>query len=238
MNPETGLDLDAALVERINTVLNGSYIPLDGYEEAQLHELAFWRWVAYEGYSGQPPMEFFNHQQRFMTSCYTKTGWSIDRFANQRVFELGCGPVGMIEFVRGAERYAFDPLNDYYSLLFKNLRRGGVVYLNMKEDILKLAPVDFGICFNVLDHTDNGLEWFEIFFQTIKPGGYFLVQVNTIRAGYDRTPEHNKMHPSPMTHEQIGKMLSTASSKFECQLSSEPSADNEFFYMAWGQKNY
>ena len=40
MNPETGVDLSSHLVEKINSVLNGSYVSSDPYEEAQLRELA------------------------------------------------------------------------------------------------------------------------------------------------------------------------------------------------------
>lgn len=197
MNPETGVDLSSHLVEKINSVLNGSYVPSDPYEEAQLRELAFWRWVAYEGYAGKPPMDFFNHQQKFMTSCYQKTGWSIDKFRNQEIFELGCGPVGMIEFVQGVKRSAFDPLNEFYSLLFEKLRSSDIRYVSKREEVVCLPSVDFGICFNVLDHTDNAQDWFDLFIGTIKAGGHFLLQVNTVREGFERTEEHNRMHPSP-----------------------------------------
>lgn len=142
----------------------------------------------------------------------------------------------MIEFVEGKVRFAFDPLNDYYNLLFKNLRSGGVRYLSKKQDVLNLPPVDFGICFNVLDHTDNAQGWFDLFFKSIKSGGSFLLQVNTVKDGFDRTEEHNRMHPSSLTYEQITSMLSSVTDSFDYELSSNPSADNEFFYMAWGQK--
>jgi hypothetical protein len=143
----------------------------------------------------------------------------------------------MIEFIPGAQRTAFDPLNPYYSILFKNLRRGNVQYIQDKEEIARLEPADFGICFNVLDHTDNFEEWFNIFFNTIKPGGYFILQVNTVREDFDRTPEHKKMHPSPIEHHQIDELISSVASNFNFKLENKPSADNEFFYMAWGQKN-
>lgn len=237
MSPKTGIDLSPDLVEKINHVLNGSYAPSDPYEEAQLRELAFWRWVAYEGYAGKPPMDFFNQQQQFMTSCYQKTGWPIDKFRDQEIFELGCGPVGMIEFVVGAKRFAFDPLNEYYNRLFKNLRSEQVQYLSKKDNIICLSQVDFGICFNVLDHTNNAQEWFELFFKSIKPGGHFLLQVNTVKDGFERTDEHNRMHPSPLNFEQAQDMLSTVAEKFDYELVARPSADNEFFYMAWGQKS-
>lgn len=45
------------------------------------------------------------------------------------------------------------------------------------------------------------------------------------------------MHPSPLKYEQIQEMLSAVSEKFDYELADQPSADNEFFYMAWGQKS-
>lgn len=238
MNPKTGIDLSPDLVEKINKVLNGSYVPCDPYEDAQLRELAFWRWVAYEGYAGKSPMDFLNHQQQFMTSCYQRTGWPIDKFRDHEIFELGCGPVGMIEFVVGAKRFAFDPLNEYYSLLFNNLRSSQVQYLFKREDIPSLSQVDFGICFNVLDHTNNAQEWFELFFKSIKQGGHFLLQVNTVKDDLERPDEHSRMHPSPLKFEQVQDMLSNVAETFEYELAAKPSADNEFFYMAWGQKTF
>jgi predicted methyltransferase len=97
--------------------------------------------------------------------------------------------------------------------------------------------VDFGICFNVLDHTNDAQNWFDLFFKSIKPGGHFLLQVNTVKDGFSRTEEHNRMHPSPLKSDQIQEMLSAVTDNFDYELSSKPSADNEFFYMAWGQKS-
>lgn len=236
VNPETGVDLNQELIEKINKILNEGYVPPDPYEEAQLRELAFWRWVAYEGYGGKAPMDFFSHQKDFMTSCFRRTGWSIDKFRDQEIFELGCGPVGMIEFVNGTSRVAYDPLNQYYNLLFKKLRSEHVRYLSEKEEIFHLSQVDFGICFNVLDHTDDSETWFKLFFKSIKPGGHFLLQVNTVMDGFERSAEHNRMHPSSLKFEQIQNLLFTVAEKFDYELASEPSVDNEFFYMAWGRK--
>lgn len=189
-----------------------------------------------EGYAGKSPMDFFDHQKKFMTSCFLKTGWSINRFSEASVFELGCGPLGMIEFIPSRERYAFDPLNKYYNALFKNLRRNNICYLVEDTEIKTIGLVDFGICFNVLDHTENAEFWFEIFIEKIKPGGCFLLQVNTVKDGFYRTNEHSKMHPSPIKSEQVLLLIGRHSDNFNYTLDSVPSADNEFFFMAWGVK--
>lgn len=57
-NPEAGLDFNSELVGGINKILNGSSVPSDPYEEAQLRELAFWRWVATRGMLESPQWIF------------------------------------------------------------------------------------------------------------------------------------------------------------------------------------
>lgn len=236
MNPSTGLDLDPELVCKIADLLEGKYVAGDPKEEAQLRELGFWRWVAYEGYAGKEPLAFADHQSEFMTRCFGKTGWDINRFQRGSIFELGCGPLGMIEFVPAASRYAYDPLNKEYSKLFENLRQSSIKYISDEEEISEISLVDFGICFNVLDHTEDAKKWFDLFLGRIKEGGNFLLQVNLVKDGYDRTEEHKKMHPSPLTVETTLEWLSAVSKNFEYQLDQEPSQDNEFFFMAWGEK--
>lgn len=237
INPDTGEDLDYRMIDRIDKLLNGNLKSVDQFEEAQLRELAFWRWVAFQGYEGKKPLEFFDHQKNFMTSCYKFTGWDINRYFNSRIFELGCGPLGMIEFIPSSKRYAFDPLNEYYSKLFKNLRIQGVEYLVNLAQIEALEKVDLGICFNVLDHTNDFKKWFYIFFNKIKTSGQFIIQVNTVKNEFERSHEHQKMHPSPITHKEIEFLISQNSSNFEYKLEDKPSVDYEFFFMAWGNKN-
>jgi hypothetical protein len=236
MNPRLGEDIDQETIDKITYLLGGSYLPQTGTENAQLRELAFWRWVAYEGYNGQAPEFFPEHQRRFMSSCYDKTGWAKDRFSNKTIFELGCGPLGMIEFIPSRRRYAFDPLNQYYSKLFKNVRSKDIHYLWEENQLDEMPKVDLGICFNVLDHTTNAKTYFDLFLSRIADGGAFLIQVNTIRQGWERTAEHEAMHPSPMTFEQINSWVQGISKDVKYELSDQPSADNEFFFMCWGTK--
>jgi hypothetical protein len=237
MNPPTGIDLDPDLVRKIEDLLSDTYNPADKQEEAQLRELAFWRWVAYEGYAGRPPLEFVELQREFMLDCFSKTGWKNEFGSEDRIFELGCGPLGMIEFLPAKARYAFDPLNAFYSKLFKNLRAADINYIDSKEAIDSIHPVDLGICFNVLDHTDDANFWFDLFFEKIKVGGRFILQINTVQEAFQRTEAHTKMHPSPMSYEQIMEQLKTVSSDFDTEYSDQPSEDNEFFFMAWGVRN-
>lgn len=234
MNPPTGIDLAPELVKKIEDLFSGKYKATDPKEEAQLRELAFWRWVAYEGYAGKSPIDFIDHQRVFMTNCYAKTGWPINKYLDKSIFELGCGPLGMIEFIPGHKRHAFDPLNTYYSQLFQNFRSSNINYIDQEAQIEEIEAADLGISFNVLDHTEDADYWFNLFFSKIKFGGHFIFQVNTVKDGFDRTEEHKKMHPSPQTYEQIIKKIKKVSSQFSEDYRTTPSADNEFFFMAWG----
>lgn len=237
MNPCLGEDIDRKTLDKVSRLLGGTYAPETSNENAQLRELAFWRWVAYEGYNGQPPESFPEHQRRFMSSCYDKTGWAKNRFSNKTIFELGCGPLGMIEYIPALKRYAFDPLNQHYSKLFKNVRSSDIDYLGYESQLDELPKADLGICFNVLDHTPDAKTCFDLFLSRIVEGGAFLIQVNTIRDELKRTAEHASMHPSPLTFDRIHSWVQAVSNDFKYELSAQPSADNEFFFMCWGTKS-
>ena len=235
-NPSIGYDLDQPVLTKMAELLAGNYIATNPQEEAQLRELAFWRWVAFKGYAGKPPDFFREHQKKLMLGCYGKTGWPIDQFQNGSVFELGCGPFRMIEFIPGVQLYAYDPLNDEYGRLFAKLRSGHINYFSDSNKLAAIPEVDFGICFNVLDHTEDARRWFVTFFERIKHGGAFLLSVNTVREDLERTEEHKKMHPSPLNVNTVLHWLSEVSADYDHWISEAPSPDNEFFFIAWGRK--
>ena len=210
---------------------------LSAYEVAQLNELGFWRWVAFEGYNGKDPRTFPWSMRVFMTGMFLKTGWPLDGFAS--AVEIGCGPLGMIEFLPVARRVGFDPLNEHYSRLFSKARGSGVEYVSDLDALCQASAgsFDLGICFNVLDHAADARLLFDAFASLIKPGGRFLFQINTVRAGDPRPTEHAKMHPSPLTVEQVREWLASLGTAEGEDLAAEPSAENEYFYVAWGRKH-
>ncbi|QNN58406.1 hypothetical protein H9K76_06065 [Diaphorobacter ruginosibacter] len=236
MNPITGSDLPRDVVEKIASLFEGSYVPENPKEDAQLRELAFWRWVAYEGYEGKNPEQFVAFQRDLMRGCFDSTGWDVEMFSKSTVFELGCGPLGMIETIPAASRWAFDPNNEYYGSLFGKVREKSIVHLSDVSQMNDVPLVDLGICFNVLDHTDDAAHWFRLFFSKIRPGGRFILQVNTVKEDFPRTEEHCKMHPSPLTREQVESLVAEVSASNSRLYKEEPSPDNEFYLMIWGKK--
>src|SRR5437879_4547273 len=91
-----GDDLDQSDLDLIEAVLAGRSHGLSQWREAQIRELAFWRWVAFEGYAGVDPRLFPLFQEHFMVSTFYRTTWAMTEFREAAIVELGCGPLGMI----------------------------------------------------------------------------------------------------------------------------------------------
>jgi SAM-dependent methyltransferase len=232
-----GEDLDQADRDLLDAVAAGKHGGLSPWQEAQAHELAFWRWVAFNGYDGKDPLIFPLLQEHFMVSTFYRTGWSMAEFRDAAILELGCGPLGMIEYLAAARRVAFDPLNERYSRLFARFRDPAIEYV-CDRALLSAdgRPFDLAICHNVLDHTDDPAGWFNDLFARLAPGGRFIVQVNLSTPDLPRSAEHARMHPSPLSLEQVMAWLAAKSQQFEHFVEHQPNGDNEFYFLSWGTK--
>ncbi len=232
-----GDDLDQADLDLIEAVSAGSCEGLSAWQEAQARELAFWRWVAFRGYDGKDPVMFPLHQEHLMVSTFYRTGWRMAEFRDGAILELGCGPLGMIEYLPGARRVAFDPLNDKYSRLFGNFRSRAIEYVSDRRQLLgDQTSFDLALCHNVLDHTDDPAEWFNDLFSKLATGGRFIFQVNLSKPDMPQAAEHRRMHPSPLTFEQVMGWLAAKSERFDHWCATEANRDNEFYFLSWGSK--
>jgi len=165
--------------------------------------------------------------------------WSVDELASGSIVELECGPLGMVEFLPGATRVGFDPLNEHYEKLFGKARSGEVQYTSDLDELLadRQETFDLGICFNVLDHLQEPRPLLDALMSLIRPDGRFLVQVNTVRDGTTQPEAHRRMHPSPFTAEKITAWLAEYSDDCATCVDEPPSEYNEYFFMAWGTKS-
>jgi SAM-dependent methyltransferase len=236
-----GDDLDPDTVAQMLRVLKGGpeSAELSGDEESRLRELAFWRVVAFWGYLDVAPKDFPAFQKRGMLESFAKTGWSLKELRGRDLVEIGCGPLGMIEFLPGRCKVACDLLNDHYARLFRRARSGDVLYCSHIEELLPAhaGAFDLAICYNVLDHTRAPRKLFDSFMELVKPGGRYLFQVNTVKEGEERSVEHARMHPSPFTAEQIRSWFDDYSGDCQTVVSDAPTALNEYYFMAFGRKD-
>ncbi|MGA2796163.1 MAG: class I SAM-dependent methyltransferase [Thermoguttaceae bacterium] len=234
-----GDDLDTDKLARINKVLQGVPSGRSTYDDAQLRELAFWRWVAFEGYAGNDPRAFPWLQCIHMLEHFFKTGWTLDELRDASIVEIGCGPLGMIEYLPGKRKVGYDPLNMEYEKLFNRARTGGVEYIADLEHLCQTGKnsFDMAICFNVLDHTTQPRQLLHNFMSLLRDEGQFLFQVNTVKEGETRPEDHARMHPSPMSIKKISNWLDEYSRDYQTLYSDKPTELNEYSFMAWGRKN-
>jgi SAM-dependent methyltransferase len=99
-----------------------------------------------------------------------------------RVLEIGSGPVGTSAYLNGAERYALDPLCDYYTsqpALIK-YRSDAVTYINGKGEKLPFESeyFDLVVIENVIDHVENMESVVNEIYRVLKPGAILYLTVN------------------------------------------------------------
>ncbi len=104
------------------------------------------------------------------------------RTDNGKVLEIGCGPIGIINFLKSRDRVAVDPLEHFYrktpSLV--SLRQPDVTYLTGTGEQL---PVKTGSCSlviidNVIDHTQAPGRILDEIRRVLQPHGCLYLSVN------------------------------------------------------------
>jgi SAM-dependent methyltransferase len=96
--------------------------------------------------------------------------------------EIGPGPLGLINFLDADERYALDPLEDYYRTEphLVSLRDKRVKYhKGTGEDVSRLNKIfSFIIIDNVLDHVQNPGKVLKEIHDNLVPGGIMFISIN------------------------------------------------------------
>jgi SAM-dependent methyltransferase len=99
-----------------------------------------------------------------------------------RVLEIGSGPIGIVNFLEGSERYAVDPLEHFYrtqpSLVA--LRSPGVTYVDGTGESLPFedASCSLVIIDNVIDHTYAPQRILDEIRRVLEPAGRLYLAVN------------------------------------------------------------
>ena len=104
---------------------------------------------------------------------------------NCKILEIGSGPIGIASFLKWGERYAIDPLEDFYSgnKALVRLRNSGIVYLHGQGEKLPFEDKDFFIVIidNVIDHTQSPKRVLEEIKRVLEDSGlmFFTVNIHT-----------------------------------------------------------
>ena len=109
-----------------------------------------------------------------------------------RVLEIGSGPIGIVSFLEWGQRYAIDPLEDFYkeSPTLTTLRKPGVIYMNGTGEHLPYPESFFSLLIidNVIDHTHSPEKVLQEINRVLENKGLLYMAVNV------RTPWGTMIH--------------------------------------------
>jgi SAM-dependent methyltransferase len=156
----------------------------EGWAQSQSYELTYWKeqWP----WRDQPVDELQRRRHEVAKWFLQLMGFraeTANEFAgfSGRILEVGSGPIGFFELIKGCEVLAIDPLMRAYAdnLPFSLIgTRGCTTYI--AESIVEQATdFDFVICSNVLDHTADWIETIEQCVARLKPEGDLLLYTDS-----------------------------------------------------------
>jgi len=126
------------------------------WQQAQEYERGFWQRLSCSiesGVTGQ--LDWYRWRAAQLEALLARVPGSFPRLG--RVLEIGSGPIGIVNFLDWAERYAIDPLESFYAKQpsLVRLRNPAVTYLAGSGEQLPLEDASCGLVIidNVIDHT-------------------------------------------------------------------------------------
>jgi SAM-dependent methyltransferase len=148
--------------------------------KAQEYEQAFWQRLGNEIEAGtRERLDWYDWRARQLEHFLAVAGAAR---TGGNVLEIGCGPIGIVNFLEWGERYGIDPLEHFYrtrpSLVA--LRRSSVTYLDGTGEQL---PFESGSCSliiidNVIDHTYAPGKILKETCRVLGPDGHLYLSVN------------------------------------------------------------
>jgi len=156
----------------------------DRWEKAQEAERSYWQQasqnVAEQKRAG---LSWYDWRAKNLQGLVSKAlGADRSDFSNAAALEIGSGPVGLVAFLNARERYAIDPLCDFYSSqphLIEH-RNPDVVYQPSRGESLDFEDHHFDLIVmeNVIDHVEKADDVMREINRVLKPDGVFFFTVN------------------------------------------------------------
>lgn len=158
-----------------------SEIPRGRWSEAQDYEQAYWQRLGDDMEAGaRNRLDWYEWRAGQLQQRLRAIGAAEPR--GGRIVEIGSGPIGIVNFLEGDERYAIDPLEHFYrtrpSLVA--LRRPGVSYVDGAGERLPFddASCSLVIIDNVIDHTYAPRKILAEIHRVLEPDGHLYLSVN------------------------------------------------------------
>jgi len=187
------------------------------WHAAQQYEQRFWADIAGKIESGaRNQLNWY----RWKASEFEKRiGRSVDgrKSTHGKILEIGSGPIGIVNFLEWGERFAIDPLEDFYresSTLTASRKpevtytKGTAEHLPYPDNFFSLVIID-----NVIDHTHVPVKVLQEIHRVLENKGllYLAVNIRTVWGAFVHTLlatcRVDKGHPHTFTNEGIRKFL-------------------------------
>ncbi|OGL45996.1 MAG: hypothetical protein A2W05_01170 [Candidatus Schekmanbacteria bacterium RBG_16_38_10] len=128
---------------------------IDDLKSKQIEELNFWLNIKENPWRGFNPDEWRNAHIHFKQYSLIYINRSIEDLKNKIVIEIGCGPAGIVPFLKNTTAIGVDPLIDEYKKLW-DLSNDNVKYIKSEIESFNCSiSADIVICWNVLDHVSD-----------------------------------------------------------------------------------
>ena len=192
-------------------------VTVNRWLQAQEYEQRFWANLAKEIESGSRKQLAW--YQWKASELEKRIARSVDGRQNkhERILEIGSGPIGIVTFLGWGERFAIDPLEDFYrqSSTLTTLRKPEVTYTKGTAEHLPYPDSFFSLVIidNVIDHTHAPLMVLQEIHRVLEKQGllYLAVNVHTAWGALVHkllaTCRIDKGHPHTFTNEGIRKLL-------------------------------
>lgn len=188
------------------------------WEIAQEAEKEFWQ----NKYPGEV-MQIELGDKYFKKSKILLKKWSkfIKINKKTKILQIGCGPLDLINYLKGMKRYSLDPLADFYKEKFPvdykkaNLVKGVGEDLPFKDEFFDIVLLP-----NVLDHTVNPEKVLSEIKRVLKKDGIFYFDIYFYQKGFLQLARawafskkfkkkiFNPAHPHMFTLKKVKSLLS------------------------------
>lgn len=152
------------------------------WETAQTYEKRYWKQIADKiAADAENQLTWYGWKAGELEKKLANVSLYFDR-ESCRVLEVGSGPIGIVGYLKWGEKYAIDPLNDYYmenpSLVA--LRTNSVSYITGKGEDLPFPDGHFQIAIidNVLDHVLTPDSVLNEIHRVLSPEGTLYIELN------------------------------------------------------------
>lgn len=182
-------NMQSIFLDKLSGWFRGDEVKRTRWAKAQKYERKHWERLVQQIAEGSiKQLDWYKWKAKEMEK-QLKVHLDQERKKSERILEIGSGPVGIISFLKYGERYAVDPLEDFYktNAALCELRDSKVSYIKgtgeclpFDDDYFYLVIID-----NVLDHVQNPRGVLDEIYRVLSSKGklYLAVNVHTIWGG-------------------------------------------------------